>query len=86
MGEYADEALNSIVDPWFDDPWFDDESPFFAPRPLFKSCSICNTSNLHWQRVNGRWRLFTNSGREHICPMTSGCVDLAILERKCTST
>lgn len=31
------------------------------------SCKYCGLSYLHWQQLNGKWRLFSGDGKLHSC-------------------
>ena len=31
-------------------------------------CSRCGTTNLHWEETSAGFRLYTPSGRQHVCP------------------
>ena len=40
----------------------------------FKVCRYCGDYNLHWAKVEGRWRLATSTGKLHMCKAYSKIV------------
>lgn len=61
------------VDDWvdFDDYWdsdvdWDEWGCQFGPPRQNKTCNHCGKGNLHWARVNGKWRL-ADGDNLHVC-------------------
>jgi hypothetical protein len=38
------------------------------PRSPEKTCNRCGTKNLWWKKTEDGWRLFTQAGKQHVCP------------------
>jgi hypothetical protein len=41
-------------------------NPVFRREPSPKTCRYCGATDLHWEQVNGQWRLFGATGM-HVC-------------------
>lgn len=50
----------------FDEMYGEQEDDDGPPR-YWKSCRCCKTGHLHWENLDGKWRLFDESRRLHEC-------------------
>lgn len=40
--------------------------------PSYKSCRYCGEFYLHWEKMDGKWRLFNNQSKLHKCKKEKG--------------
>ena len=66
MGEAADDAIDRGIDEWLSGE-YDDEDFCYTFCPRLHSCRYCRVANLHWNLLNGKWRLFDTDGGTHRC-------------------
>ena len=62
MGDMADYYLDLA----FDD-MLDEEEDGDGPPVSWKTCRCCKVGGLHWETYNGKWRLFDESRKLHMC-------------------
>ena len=65
------EAFKDIAD-YFDEEYWElhhqEKSQGHCNVPA-KTCRLCRETNLHWQKVDGKWRLFNKDDQLHQCPV-----------------
>lgn len=53
--------------------FFDDIVPDSAEYlPIERACRYCGHEGLHWEQVDGRWRLFDDADVMHTCSEPTG--------------
>ena len=68
MGQGADDAFDHMLDEWEDNyEGYDD----YGGSSQVKTCRLCGESWLHWMIHEGRWRLFDNNNKLHVCNLIS---------------
>lgn len=63
MGDIADMLIDQMWDDLDRDDW-DDE----PPAQYWKKCRCCGQEGLHWNQIDGKWRLCNDDGL-HMCPV-----------------
>lgn len=62
MADMADYYLDIAFDDMLEDEE-DGDGPPISP----KTCRCCGTKDLYWGSYNGKWRLFDENRKLHIC-------------------
>ena len=61
MGDIADQIIGDILDPLFDEDYEEEDEYGSSIK-----CKFCG-KQYHWEKVRGKWRLHTRTGRIHFC-------------------
>ncbi len=62
MADMADYYLDLAFNVYEDEREDDD-----GPARFWKACRCCGAGLLHWENLDGKWRLFDESRRLHEC-------------------